>query len=75
MNIETITLPEHPDRPHIVGDVDCFEGWCSGEEGAFPTKCVCGGLIHAAFGDEDSDCNYWLYKQCDRCGDEYSYVD
>jgi len=52
---------------HKVGDKDCYEGWCGGE---YPKACECGGLIHADFGDEDSDCNYWLFKKCDRCGDE-----
>jgi hypothetical protein len=24
-------------------------------------------LIHADFGDEDADSNYWLYTRCDKC--------
>ena len=52
---------------HKIGDINCREGWCHSGEG-FPKPCKCGGLIHADFGDEDMDCNYWLYKRCDRCG-------
>jgi hypothetical protein len=51
---------------HTVGDENCCQGWCN--TGGFPKPCPCGGLIHADFGDEDSDCNYWLYTKCDRCG-------
>jgi hypothetical protein len=53
---------------HIVGNENCTEGWCASLE--YPKKCKCGGLIHADFGDEDSDCNYWLYTKCDKCGEE-----
>lgn len=31
---------------------------------------ACGGLVHYEFGDESYD-GYWLYRYCDRCGDEY----
>ncbi|KKT30333.1 MAG: hypothetical protein UW18_C0018G0011 [Microgenomates group bacterium GW2011_GWF1_44_10] len=51
---------------HEVGNRDCQEGWCGN---FYPKSCECGGLIHADFGDEDSDCNYWLYKKCDKCGE------
>lgn len=54
---------------HTVGDADCQAGWC-GVHG-YPKDCECGGLIHADFGDEDWDGDYWLYKKCDRCGDDY----
>lgn len=54
---------------HEIGNKNCQEGWCNGID--FPKKCECGGLIHADFGDEDSDCNYWLYKKCDKCRDNY----
>ena len=53
---------------HEVGDRKCGEGWCGRD---YPRPCVCGGLIHADFGDEDRDCNYWLYLKCDRCGDDW----
>jgi hypothetical protein len=53
---------------HEVGNTDCDEGWCGN---SFPYPCKCGGLIHADFGDENSDGDYWLYKKCDKCGDEY----
>jgi len=53
---------------HKVGDKDCKEGWCGM---AFPRECQCGGLIHADFGDENYDGDYWLHKRCDICGDNY----
>jgi len=58
---------------HLVGDKNCKEGWCGG--GHYPVKCKCGGLIHAEFGDEDTDCNYWLNLACDKCGDKYEEVE
>lgn len=51
---------------HRRGNKDCTEGWCGN---AYPKPCSCGGLIHADFGDEDADCNYWLWTKCDRCGE------
>jgi len=61
----------HPDSSmdyqHEVGNENCEEGWC--ERDTYPKKCKCGGLIHADFGDENSDCNYWLYTECDKCGE------
>lgn len=53
---------------HERGNKDCPRCWY---EEASP--CVCGGLIHSEFGDEDIDCNYWLYYKCDRCGDDYEF--
>jgi hypothetical protein len=53
---------------HERGNRECTSGWCGNQ---FPLPCECGGLVHADFGDEDSDCNYWLYKKCDRCGEDY----
>lgn len=50
---------------HEVGDDVCTVGWCGN---GFPITCECGGLIHADFGDENMDCEYWLYTLCDRCG-------
>lgn len=50
------------------GCVECWEGW--------PFRCLnCGGLVHAQFGDEDGDCNYWLAKRCDGCGPEFVLED
>ncbi len=49
---------------HRVGDAACAECW---EE--YPEPCSCGGLIHAAGGEEeDEDGNVLLTTQCDRCG-------
>lgn len=50
---------------HEVGNAECEEGWCGNN---LPKPCPCGGLIHADFGDENYDCDYWLYYKCDRCG-------
>jgi len=49
---------------HLIGDKECKECWSG-----YPKKCECGGLIHASFGDEDCDENYWLYTKCDKCGE------
>ena len=49
---------------HTVGNKHCREGWCGS---SFPKSCTCGGLIHADFGDENADCDYWLYTKCDKC--------
>ena len=61
------------DEPHGVGDSECTSGWCQGGGGGhYPTPCDnegCGGLIHANFGDEQFDGDYWLYTRCDRCGE------
>ena len=55
------------DYQHRIGDPKCDEGWC-GDGFPHPHE-DCGGLIHADFGDEDSDCDYWLYRKCDKCGE------
>lgn len=53
---------------HEVGDKDCCAGWC-GRRTGYPRPCPsCGGLIHADFGDENFECDYWLYIKCDQCG-------
>ncbi len=61
----------HPDSSmknnHIRGNEECTEGWC-GNQG-YPKRCGCGGLVHADFGDEDFDGDYWLYTKCDKCGE------
>ena len=54
------------DYEHEVGNSSCGTGWCGS---SYPKPCECGGLIHANFGDEDMDCNYWLYTKCDKCGE------
>jgi hypothetical protein len=69
---QTITLPDWPDEPHTVGDLDCTEGWCAGDSGYYPRPCDgdnCPGLVHAAFGDENADGDYWLFTKCDVCGE------
>lgn len=55
---------------HIVGDLDCTEGWCDRGNG-YPKPCqhCADGLVHADFGDENYDCDYWLYTKCDVCGE------
>ena len=50
---------------HEVGNKECKECWDN-----YPITCNCGGLIHADFGDENSNGNYWLYYKCDLCGEE-----
>jgi len=59
----------HPDKEmdyeHIVGNKQCEKGWC-GNHG-YPKPCLCGGLIHADFGD-DTDDGFWLHTMCDKCG-------
>lgn len=52
---------------HEIGNADCCEGWCDGS--TYPKPCPCGGLIHADFGDENYDGDYWLHTKCDRCGE------
>ena len=54
---------------HQVGDTKCPECWSE-----YPCACECGGLIHAQFGDENYDGDYWLDRQCDKCGDDYREV-
>lgn len=59
----TISKPDE----HEIGNYNCEIGWC-GTDG-YPKKCSCGGLIHAEFGDDNWDGDYWLYTKCDRCGE------
>lgn len=58
---------------HKIGDIHCQAGWCNDRTG-YPRDCKCGGLIHADFGDENNDCEYWLYKKCDKCGENYEFL-
>jgi len=49
---------------HHAGDPQCPECW---EE--YPELCRCGGLMHAAGGEEeDEDGNVLLATRCDGCG-------
>jgi hypothetical protein len=49
---------------HHAGAAECPACW---EE--YPEPCRCGGLIHAAGGEEeDEDGNVLLTTQCDQCG-------
>lgn len=66
--METLDVSGEGICQHEIGNKDCSEGWCGL---SFPCPCKCGGLIHADFGDEDIDCNYWLYMKCDKCGEDY----
>ena len=65
---ETFDFGDMLGYKHLIGNRGCSAGWCDGGSN-YPITCDCGGLIHANFGDEDSDCNYWLYTKCDRCGE------
>ena len=49
----------------IINDI-CDECWSG-----YPQECACGGMIHAEFGDENRNGDYWLEKECDRCGLKY----
>lgn len=51
---------------HEDGNKECKECWPD-----YPKKCgECGeGLMHAEFGDENSDGDYWLATKCDKCGE------
>ena len=55
---------------HPIGDKDCAICWSG-----YPVPCVCGGLIHAEFGDENYDGDYWLYEECDKCCYDYEEED
>ena len=55
---------------HEVGNSECPDCWKN-----YPVPCKCGGLIHAQFGDEDSNGDYWLEKFCDTCEDDYEELD
>jgi len=67
---ETFQFGESYTEPHGVGDPKCTECWMH-----YPKKCECGGLVHASFGDEDADGDYWLYRKCDKCGEPDLEVD
>jgi hypothetical protein len=48
---------------HVKGDAQCSE--CLEE---YPEVCPCGGLIHAASGEQDEGGTDWPLTRCDRCG-------
>lgn len=50
---------------HVIGDPACSECWTS------PIPCTCGGLIHDEFGDENYNGDYWTWRKCDQCGDDF----
>lgn len=56
------------DDPHAVGDPACSTCW----NGPWPCGGGCPGLVHTEFGDENADCDYWLYSRCDACGSDAS---
>ena len=56
---------------HYKGAKQCSQCW----DDSYPRDCQCGGRIHAEFGDENWDGDYWLFIVCDRCGDEHDEVD
>jgi len=71
MTIKCIDVSGEGLYHHEVGNQECTSGWCDGDR--YPKHCKCGGLIHADFGDEGLD-GYWLYKKCDKCGDNYQEI-
>ena len=48
---------------HLADDPQCPE--CLEE---YPETCTCGGLIHAASGEEDAEGVESPLTKCDRCG-------
>lgn len=66
---ETFDFGEMLGDQHLIGAPGCEAGWCGGD---YPRNCGgenCQGLIHANFGDESYDGDYWLYTKCDVCGE------
>jgi hypothetical protein len=50
---------------HVVGAEVCEPCWSG-----YPQQHECGMigcLLHAQFGDENADCDYWLYEMGDLC--------
>lgn len=52
---------------HEMDSENCKACW-----DGFPTKCKCGGLVHAELFDEDYDNLYFCYE-CNKCGDDYDF--
>jgi hypothetical protein len=49
---------------HTVGDRECEGCWRQPE----PHNCEASGCLeHNVFGDENADCDYWLYTLGDLC--------
>ncbi len=48
---------------HVVGDMNCSGCDKSAQ------KCKCGGVVHAAWTDDDND-NPVLVRRCDECWDD-----
>jgi hypothetical protein len=60
-----------PFKKFTVGDKDYHEAnnlKCSACWPGYPVRCKCGGLIHAAYGDEDYDGDFYLVTLCSKCG-------
>lgn len=68
MTPETFDVSGEGLYQHTIGDTECGEGWC-GVDYPKPCEYDCGGLVHADFGDENADGDYWLYTKCDECGE------
>ena len=56
---------------HVIGDDTCRQDWCNTIN--YPKRCECGGLIHAAYIDEDYEGNLHLKTECDICGEPDEY--
>jgi hypothetical protein len=68
MIYDVMELGDSGDK-HLKGSIECDTCWSG-----YPKRCTCGGLVHASFGDENADCDYWLYERCDMCGDDFEYA-
>lgn len=64
--MNTFKVSTDGNSEHEIGNAECPDCWSG-----FPVSCECGGLVHAEFGDEDADSNYWLHRKCDKCDDDY----
>ncbi len=62
ITVEALFTVGDYDVAHKPNTKDCGACWSG-----FPVGCPCGGLIHAEFGDEYGDGDYWLYRRCDQC--------
>jgi len=50
---------------HVIGDPDCTECWTTPAPSHECDQSGC--LEHTQFGDENADCEYWLYRMGDLC--------
>lgn len=51
---------------HVIGDRNCVKCWTF--EGPELHECGTEGCLkHNQFGDENADCDYWLYYMGDLC--------